>query len=320
MNIEAKNDVTNNVTVFMDGNAGNVVASGNGQIGGSLILKDKSGTERILLLGDPEGVTFSANIVLRGDQSSIALHGSGIVLNGTLGNITVGGPPGVGGDVALYPANSSAADLNDFAKASIQLNGNSGSVVLRKNKQDSIVLNPQLGNIGVGGPAGAAGNIFLYPENSSTPNIELNGQSGDIILLNAADCAEDFDIVTSEDVDPGMVMVIDQENQLRPSMEPYDKKVAGVVSGAGGFRPGIVLDRKQPKNNRLPVALMGKVYCWVDAAYSPIEVGDMLTTSSTLGHAMKANDPQRSFGAVIGKALRALESGQELIPILVALQ
>jgi hypothetical protein len=35
---------------------------------------------------------------------------------------------------------------------------------------------------------------------------------------------------------------------------------------------------------------------------------------------MKATDPSSAFGAVIGKALRALSNGQGMIPILVALQ
>ena len=65
---------------------------------------------------------------------------------------------------------------------------------------------------------------------------------------------------------------------------------------------------------------MGRVYCKVDANHGAIEVGDLLTTSSTPGHAMKASDPLRSFGAVIGKALSDLKSGTGLIPVLVALQ
>jgi hypothetical protein len=68
------------------------------------------------------------------------------------------------------------------------------------------------------------------------------------------------------------------------------------------------------------LALVGKVYCKADAQYSPIEVGDLLTTSSTSGHAMKAQDPMRAFGCVIGKALETLKEGQGLIPILIALQ
>ena len=65
---------------------------------------------------------------------------------------------------------------------------------------------------------------------------------------------------------------------------------------------------------------MGKVYCKVDAEPSPLEVGDLLTTSTTPGHAMKADDPTRAFGAIIGKALLPLKSGRGLIPILIALQ
>jgi hypothetical protein len=65
---------------------------------------------------------------------------------------------------------------------------------------------------------------------------------------------------------------------------------------------------------------MGKVYCKVDASKVPIVIGDLLTTSSTPGHAMKAVDPGQAFGAVIGKALRPLAGGRGLVPILVALQ
>ena len=65
---------------------------------------------------------------------------------------------------------------------------------------------------------------------------------------------------------------------------------------------------------------MGKVYCKVDAEYAAIEVGDLLTTSPTPGHAMKATDPAKAFGTVIGKALRSLDAGTGLIPILVTLQ
>jgi hypothetical protein len=65
---------------------------------------------------------------------------------------------------------------------------------------------------------------------------------------------------------------------------------------------------------------MGKVYCRVDAQYSPIEVGDLLTTSPTPGHAMKAVDAIKAFGAVIGKALKPLDRGVDMIPILVTLQ
>jgi hypothetical protein len=140
----------------------------------------------------------------------------------------------------------------------------------------------------------------------------------DVVL--GADCAEEFDVVATEEIEPGTVMVLDEHAALRPSQQAYDRKVAGVISGAGSYRPGIILDKKESSENRMPLALVGKVYCKVDARYAPIEVGDLLTTSATLGHAMKAEDPLKAFGAVIGKALHPLEVGQGMIPILITLQ
>jgi hypothetical protein len=143
--------------------------------------------------------------------------------------------------------------------------------------------------------------------------------TGDIRLTNA-DCAEDFDIAVLDHLEPGTVMVLGEEGALEPSICAYDKKVAGVLSGAGDYKPGIILDRHDSQRKRMPVALVGKVHCKVDANYSSIEVGDLLTTSATPGHAMKVTDPEVAFGAVIGKALLPLKTGKGLIPILIALQ
>jgi hypothetical protein len=151
----------------------------------------------------------------------------------------------------------------------------------------------------------------------SSGNLSL---PGDIRLTGGADCAEEFEIANDELVDAGSVMIIDETGALKPAHRAYDKRVAGVISGAGTLKPGIILDRHDARDGRLPVALVGKVYCKVDAQYDSIEVGDLLTTSATPAHAMKATDPSKAFGTVIGKALGALKNGQGLIPILVALQ
>jgi hypothetical protein len=140
----------------------------------------------------------------------------------------------------------------------------------------------------------------------------------DVVL--GSDCAEDFDIASAAEAEPGTVMVLNEDGALQPSQDGYDKKVAGVISGAGDYKPGLILGRRDSSQGRMPLALVGKVYCKVDAKYGPIEVGDLLTTSPTPGHAMRAADPLKAFGAVIGKALRPLSSGQGLVPVLVALQ
>lgn len=162
--------------------------------------------------------------------------------------------------------------------------------------------------IGVHGKGGRLAGLF-------EGDVEV---TGDIRLTNA-DCAEDFDV--AEAAEPGTVMVLGEEGgALHQSRHAYDKRVAGIISGAGGYKPGIVLDKQDTQANRVPLALLGKVYCKVDASYEPIEVGDLLTTSDRTGHAMKATDPLKAFGSIVGKALRPFKEGQGLIPILISLQ
>ena len=153
-------------------------------------------------------------------------------------------------------------------------------------------------------------------------NVRVRGDvevTGDIRLINA-DCAENFSVGTVALVEPGTVMVLGDDGLLFPNRFAYDKRVAGVISGAGSFQPGIILDNVVCEGHRQPVALLGKVYCKVDASAAPVEIGDLLTTSATEGHAMKATDHAKAFGAVIGKALAPLAGGLGLIPVLVALQ
>jgi hypothetical protein len=169
------------------------------------------------------------------------------------------------------------------------------------------------------GGQGNEGDLIVRND-AGNQTIKLDGGSGDIILSNG-DAAEDFDVVDATQVSPGMVMVLAQDGRLEPCGAPYDQKVVGVVSGAGQYRPGIVLDRGEiPDDCRLPISVMGKVTCRADASYGHIRVGDLITTSPTFGCAMKASDPAQAYGSIIGKALGSLEEGTGEIPILVALQ
>ena len=88
---------------------------------------------------------------------------------------------------------------------------------------------------------------------------------GDVMLQNA-DCAEEFSVQGLDESAPGTVLVIDGDGCAVPCETAYDSRVLGVVSGAGGFKPAIVLDR-QGGSNRRAVALMGKVFCLVDASF-----------------------------------------------------
>lgn len=188
------------------------------------------------------------------------------------------------------------------------------------------------GNLGIGttqpeakldvrGSASIAGNVGIGTT-QPTAQLDVHGDvkvTGDV-FLTGADCAEEFAVKSAETIEPGTVLVIADDGSLQPSESPYDRRVAGIVSGAGELKPGITLGRKSSRLDRLPVGLAGRAYCKVDAAYGPIEIGDLLTTSPTPGHAMKAADVGKAFGSVLGKALRQHKSGTGMVPVLIALQ
>jgi len=141
-------------------------------------------------------------------------------------------------------------------------------------------------------------------------------------ITGGADLSEGFS-VHAERVEPGMVVCIDPQRpgQLVPCREAYDRKVAGIVSGAGGVATGMVMGHSGTlADGEHPVALSGRVYCLADASKGAISPGDLLTTSSVPGHAMKVQDYDRGQGAIMGKAMTALDAGTGLVLVLVSLQ
>ncbi|MBL9001470.1 MAG: hypothetical protein JNK25_10070 [Phycisphaerae bacterium] len=154
-----------------------------------------------------------------------------------------------------------------------------------------------------------------------------------LTIVGGSDLAEPFDVADSPVRDhhaatapvPGMVVCIDPENpgKLILSSEAYDAKVAGIISGANGLSPGMVMKAEgvEHAHGEHAVAMTGRVWCFVDASREAIRPGDRLTTSPTPGHAMKAADPTRADGAVIGKAMTPLAAGEKgLVLVLVNLQ
>jgi hypothetical protein len=124
------------------------------------------------------------------------------------------------------------------------------------------------------------------------------------------------------DLEPGDVVVFDPGGGLRlmRSVRAYDTAVAGVIS----TEPGITLAVRDGEiiagdnEGEVPLALIGRVPCKASAENGPIAVGDLLTTSSTVGHAMKAIAPPP--GTVLGKALEPLHEGSGIVLVLITLQ
>ncbi len=97
----------------------------------------------------------------------------------------------------------------------------------------------------------------------------------------AHDYAEVFELATRRGVVPGTVMSIASGGVLlAPSAMPFDPKVVGVVSGAGGLIPAVVAGARADATTDLPVALMGRVYVRVCAEGGAVAPGDLLVSSS----------------------------------------
>ena len=87
------------------------------------------------------------------------------------------------------------------------------------------------------------------------------------------------------------------------------------------YQPGLTLRQKSTlADGNHPVALTGRVWCYVDADAAAVEPGDLLTTSDVPGHAMKVTDHARAQGAIVGKAMTRLKQGRGLVLVLVSLQ
>lgn len=143
-------------------------------------------------------------------------------------------------------------------------------------------------------------------------------------ILGGSDFSERFDVSSpGAGLVAGTVVSIDpgREGRLEVSREAYDRRVAGIVSGAGGVRPGMIMGQKgSVADGAEPVALSGRVYCRATAANGAIRPGDLLTTSDVPGLAMRVTDFGRAHGATLGKAMGTLESGEGLVLVLVGLQ
>jgi len=169
-----------------------------------------------------------------------------------------------------------------------------------------------------------SGSIIRGFNGGGSPAFEVRN-SGRVVttalqITGGGDLVEGFE--ATDECAPGTVVSIDPQRpgQLRSSALAYDRKVAGVVSGAGGVNHGIRMGQDDVLDGDTLVAMSGRVYVRCSTENGAIQPGDLLTTAGLAGHAMKATDTARSFGAVIGKAMTALDEETGFVLVLVNLQ
>jgi hypothetical protein len=308
------------VGVFLDGDS----TAG----GGEISVRDNAGVELIELLGSTSSgqgslftmrnglgdITVSLDADASGRGSSLSLY------NGT-NDVTVFIDPNSGGGGLLQLRNNlgaTRAELDGFGSAG------GGELVLRDEDGTATVV------VEAAEGTGNGAQIALYKGAGGTASIVLDADfNGEgrvttqvLEITGGSDLSENFDIHSNE-ARPGMIVCIDpaRPGELRVSTSAYDRTVAGVVSGAGGVKPGMLMRQSGTlADGKHPVALTGRVYCLVDASHGAIQPGDLITTSDTPGHGMKVSEHARAQGAVIGKAMTGLAKSKGLVLVLVSLQ
>ena len=321
--------------------------------GGALSLKEGADRKVYLKASSSEGGTLSLN---RNDGSNgVDLKGNGSNGGGTASLYQADGDLGVriygqtderGGAISLR---------NTEGQAGLRAYGGetSGAVYLygpdgKKTFQVTHDATDGGGELKLVKENGVSG-IIMEAQDISTQGAQISlynslgersviidserGSSGDsrivtdvLEIRGGSDLSEQFEISNTRDGDspsPGMIVCIDpnRPGHLKPSSKAHDRTVAGIISGAGGVRPGMLMGQRDTlADGAHPVALTGRVYCYVDTSHGPIEPGDLITTSDTPGNGMKVTNHDQARGAIIGKAMTSLEDGTGLVLVLVSLQ
>ncbi len=183
-------------------------------------------------------------------------------------------------------------------------------------------LGNAVGVYGVSASAGGFGGYFRNTGGGKSLIAEGTASIGVLEIITGSDLAEKFEVEAA--AKPGLLVAIDPKHAGRLALArgAYNRRVAGIISGANNLSAGMVLpDLANAKTARaLPVALSGRVWVYCDATKKAIHPGDLLTTSATPGYAMKVMNYARAQGAIIGKAMTGLKAGKGLVLVLVSLQ
>lgn len=316
-----------------DGKAGIILDGQLGSGGGEIRVANAAGQTTVQLQGT-EGANEgdgAGQLVLRQLDGQVGLladaqaggQGGQLVVNNMAGQTRVnivGQQSSGGGYVGVRDASGTVTAQISGAEIASQ----GAQILLAKaNGTPTVLLDAELG---AGG-----GSLRLAKADGSFPiRLDASASGGGKVttqvleITGGSDLSEQFEVQHAGPAPvPGMVLCIDPDHEggLLLSTKAFDPTVVGVISGAGGIRTGMLMGQQgSVADGRFPVALAGRVYCLVDASCGAVKPGDLLTTSYTPGHAMRAGRSPEAFGAILGKALTPLPEGRGLVLVLVSLQ
>ena len=167
------------------------------------------------------------------------------------------------------------------------------------------------GLVQVGDTEGRAG-VELMGRDTGGGFVRVNG-------FKTHDYAEIFELATRHGIRAGSVVAYDSGAAgLVPASVGNARHVIGVVSGAGGLSPGMVIGSRKDGSRDFPVSMSGVIYVRVSGESGPVEPGDLLVPSSVAGVGMRARDRLSAAGTVFGKALEPWsKAGEGLVLMLV---
>ena len=204
------------------------------------------------------------------------------------------------GGMAAYVTNNSNFATSHFS------NGGTGEVLYLQN--------------GGTNTAGTGGGDFIKAVNEAENDVQFRVTTAGQVIADVGFGASGADFAELLPAKPGLsagdVLVIGEDGELTLSSQPYQTTVAGVYSTQPGFLGGQPVQGE--KAGHVPLAVVGVVPVKASAENGPIRPGDLLTTSTRPGHAMRAGDNPPA-GAVLGKALGSLKDGAGVVQMLVVL-
>jgi hypothetical protein len=256
------------------------------------------------------------------DNSSDALYvstvGTGFAAAFDIKNESNGSPAVSGYTEGTGPAGSftinNASNGSNALYVSTNGTGPAGSFTINNASNTAAAVRAETNGSGDLAHFVANGNLRVNIQNDGDISADGTFNGG------GADIAEAFEVegaVTA--YEPGDVLVISTERDrtVTRSGAAYSTRVVGVYA----TKPGVLLSEKGMATNwdeRVPMGVIGVIPTKVTLEGGAIQRGDLLVTSSTAGHAMKANLDNVGFGQVIGKALQPYDgTGPALIEVLV---